>query len=48
MCNVEEKMSKAILKDGMTRLAQAKHPSLSVGLNKILANYNDNLKTTLR
>ncbi len=46
MCGAEEKMLKAILKDGMTRCVESKHSNL--GLHKILAKYNDNLKTTLK
>jgi hypothetical protein len=38
-------MSKAILKDGMTRWAKSQAPELQ--LHKITIERNDNLKTTL-
>jgi hypothetical protein len=46
VCSVEEKMLETILKDGMTNEAEGKHSNL--GLHKILAECNDNLKTTLK
>jgi hypothetical protein len=42
----EEKMSKIIIKDGMTK--QAKNQALDLSLHKISAKHNDNLKTTLK
>ncbi len=42
----EEKMSKIIIKDEITK--QAKNQTLNLNLHKILTKRNNNLKTTLK
>jgi hypothetical protein len=46
MCNDEEKMLEAILKDGMLDRQKPKH--LSLTLCKILVECGDHMKTTLK
>jgi hypothetical protein len=44
MLNVDEKILKAIIKDGMTKWVKSQAPKL--GLHKIIDEHDDNLKTT--
>ncbi len=46
MHNVEDKMSKAILKDGMARKVESQ--AFKLGLHKISTEHNNNLKTILK